>query len=326
MTLRFTHHGGRLAQACAHFGGAPGDWLDLSTGINPNPWTPPAALVVDWQRLPDPEALAALEAAAARHFGCDPALCAAVPGSETALRLIARLIALPGLCRPPCYGTYRAAFAVNESIADFRALPSRATALVVGNPNNPDGTVLPRTELLGLLAHQERHGGWLIADEAFADCDALTTVPSLTAPARRLIVLRSFGKFFGLAGLRLGFVIAPPSLLAGLRRLLGDWPVHAAALALGTAAYADHGWIARTRRDLGVIATQLDAMLARHGLRAQGACPLFRLIETPCAPALFERLARQHVLTRPFAERPDLLRLGLPATQARLERLERALG
>jgi len=326
MTGDFTQHGGRLADACARFGGAPSAWLDLSTGINPNPWTPPPGLRIDWRRLPDPASLAALEAAAARHFGCDPALCMAVPGSEAALRLIARSIGLPGLYCPPCYGTYRAAFGEGRAWARGEALPDSATALMLGNPNNPDGRQVSREEALAALAHQERCGGWLIVDEAFADCDPQASLADLVTGERRMIVLRSFGKFFGLAGVRLGFAIAPPALIAALRRLVGEWPVHAAAIAMGTAAYGDRPWIEETRRTLAISAARLDAMLARRGLAPQGNCPLFRLIATPDAPALFERLARGHILTRPFADHPAVLRIGLPADRAALDRLERSLG
>lgn len=326
MTAGFTHHGGRLAEACAHYGGVSEDWLDLSTGINPHGWTPPGKLAVDWRRLPDFQGLTALETAAARHFACDPALCAAVPGSEMALRLLARGLDLPGLHRPPCYGTYRTAFARTEALTNLRDLPARATILVVGNPNNPDGAILSRDDLRALLDHQQRHGGWLIVDEAFADFDPHASIAGQVAEGRRLIVMRSFGKFFGLAGLRLGFVIAPRGVLQGLRGILGDWPLHSAALTLGSAAYADQAWTARARQDLVARAGRLDAMLARRGLSVQGDCPLFRLITSPLAPALFEKLARQHILTRPFADWPHLLRIGLPADEPAFERLEQALG
>lgn len=325
MTVGFTHHGGRLAAACAHFGGDRTDWLDLSTGINPNGWTPPGDLAVNWHDLPDPDALARLEAAAARHFGCDPALCIAVPGSETALRLLARLLDLPGVHRPPCYGTYRAAFAESEPWADLDALPARASVLVLGNPNNPDGAMPNRRTLLAALAHQEGCGGWLILDEAFADCDPRATLADLVARGRRLIVLRSFGKFFGLAGLRLGFVIAPPAVMRDLRGLLGDWPLHSAALAFGTAAYDDGPWIERARRMLADQAAELDALLVRRGVDSRGTCPLFRLIVTSDAAGLFERLAHRHILIRPFAEHHEYMRIGLPGDRSALDRLEQAL-
>lgn len=326
MTAGFAHHGGRLREACDHFGGRPQEWIDLSTGINPNGWRPVEPLAIDWQCLPDANALALLEKEAARFFGCDPLLCAALPGSETGLRLLARLLDLPGLHQSLAYGTYSAAFGQGNALADPLQLPIAATALVLGNPNNPDGKLYARDDLLAMLDHQERHGGWLVVDEAFADCDPGWSIAANVSTQRRLIVLRSFGKFFGLAGLRLGFVIAPPTILGGLRKALGDWPLHAAALAFGSAAYADATWIGVTRRDLPRRAAALDAVLGRHGLAARGACPLFRFIAAPGAGALFEPLARHRILTRPFADHPDFLRIGLPADDAALDRLETALG
>ena len=139
------------------------------------------------------------------------------------------------------------------------------------------------------------------------------------------MVLRSCGKFFGLAGVRLGFVMAAPEILARLRDLLGDWPVSAHAMAWGSAAYADRAWIAATRIALVERAAALDAVLAHHGLTAKGACPLFRMVETPGAAAIFRRLAAAGILVRPFADAPGRLRFGVPAATAELERLDKAL-
>lgn len=314
-----TVHGGRLGDARASFGGEAGDWLDLSTGINPNAWTPPEGVAPAWRALPDPRELARLERTAAAYFGGDPALCAAVPGSEAGLRALGRLLGLPGVHPPLCYGTYAQAFAAPRTAG---RVPS---VLVVGNPNNPDGAIMPREALLAALARQEHSGGWLVVDEAFADCAPEWSVAGEVADNRRLIVTRSFGKFFGLAGVRLGFVLAPAALLAELRQLQGEWPVCAAALSFGTAAYADAPWIVRTRAALARSATHLDDVLTRHGLAPRGHCPLFRLAETDAAHDLFAALARRHILTRPFADRPRLLRFGLPGDAAALARLDAAL-
>jgi cobalamin biosynthetic protein CobC len=255
-----------------------------------------------------------------------PALCRAVPGSEAGLRLLAPLLDLPGRHRALSYRSHADAFEHAAPLSAQGDLPRSASTLVLANPNNPDGTVTAPGDILATLGHQEAHGGWLIVDEAFADCSPEISVAALVAEGRRLIVLRSFGKFFGLAGLRLGFVIAPQALLARLGQRMGDWPVNAAALALGAAAYADHAWIAATRAALPGRAAAVDGVLARHGLVAEGACPLFRLVRTPRARGLFAGLAQRHILTRPFAERAELLRLGLPGDAAALDRLDAALG
>ncbi|WP_334184412.1 threonine-phosphate decarboxylase [Novosphingobium sp.] len=322
MSGAFVFHGGRVSEAARAYGGAPADWLDLSTGLNPRPW--PVTQPVDWTALPDPDALARLEAEAARHFGVAPNLCCAVPGSETALRLLAKALDLPGRALVPAYRTHREAFFPSRP-AQFGEPPRAKEVFVLANPNNPDGVLRDPEAVIAWAERIDESGGFLIVDEAFADCHPETSVARACAPGFRMIVLRSFGKFFGLAGLRLGFVLGPPALMMLLRQMLGSWPVHAAALSLGTAAYADHAWIARTREELPLRAEALDAVLRRHGLEPEGDCPLFRLVTGCEGQVLFERLASARILVRPFAEHPGWVRFGVPADAAGLARLDEAL-
>lgn len=325
MSGAFDWHGGRLDAACAYFGGAREEWLDLSTGINPCPWPVPGDLAPDWHALPDPSALARLEEIAATYFGVDPSLCCAVPGSEIGLRLIAAILGLPGRYLEPSYRTHAAMFSQADPVVEPRD-GDGANALVIANPNNPDGRVTPPAMLCEWFALQEEAGGWLIVDEAFVDTMPLVSIAPEVDPARRLIVLRSFGKFFGLAGVRLGFAIAPPDVISALRDLVGDWPLSGAALAIGERAYADSAWIDATRSALATRATQFDRILSQYGMEPQGASPLFRLVRAENAGALFDRLARHHILTRPFADRSDWLRFGVPANEAQMQRVARALG
>jgi cobalamin biosynthesis protein CobC len=188
----------------------------------------------------------------------------------------------------------------------------RDGTLLLARPSNPQGLLWP------LPASGVR----LIVDEAFADAMPESSI----LPHCNAIVLRSFGKFFGLAGVRLGFVIAPPEDLERLRHWLGGWPVSAAAIAIGTAAYRDTDWQTEMRDRLTQEARALDRVLARHGLSAEGECPLFCLVRTPGAAVLFERLAAQGILTRPFDYASDWLRFGLPGSTDALDRLDRALG
>ena len=323
------HHGGNIAAAQAHFGQDAADWIDLSTGINPAPWSGAANITIDWRALPAPGALAALERVAAAHFGASPAYVCAVPGSEMALRLLP-LLGLPhdALIASPAYRTYADAFdgARSASRDAVLAHAGHAGTLVIANPNNPDGQTSPAETLHRLAETQAARGGWLIVDEAFGDCMPELSAAPLVRAGLPLIVTRSFGKFFGLAGLRLGFVIAPPTLIARLRALVGSWPVSAGAVAIGAAAYADAAWIATTRESLKTQTDRLDSVLRRHGLSPHGGCPLFRLVETAEAAALFERLARAAILTRPFDYAPHWLRIGLPGGMEALDRLDRALG
>ena len=320
MSGPWTWHGGGLMAAKRHFG--DGDWIDLSTGINPHPWPGAAKMEFDWQRLPEPEALAALESAAASCFGTDPRHVCAVPGSEIGLRLVGALIGGPAQHITPGYRTHSAMIA--GSAATMSDAARDGGTLILANPNNPDGRVIGADAMRGLLRGRGADG-WLLVDEAFADADPAASMAAAVSDEQRLIVFRSFGKFFGLAGVRLGFALGPQTIIAALREKLGAWPLSAAAIAIGAAAYADREWVAATRARLPDAAAALDAVLVRRGYRPIGACPLFRLIEVDDARGLFERLAQRAILTRPFADQPRWLRIGLPADADALVRLEAAL-
>ena len=321
MSARWTWHGGGLEAARRHFG--EGDWIDLSTGINPQPWPGAADMAFDWQRLPDPDALAQLEAVAAAFFGVDARHVCAVPGSEIGLRLTGMLVGGSARHIAPSYRTHGEMVADNMPIGREAARRHDGT-LILANPNNPDGHATG-TDAMRALLNGRGADDWLLVDEAFADVDPAASIAPSVNDTARLIVFRSFGKFFGLAGVRLGFVIAPQATVAALRERLGAWPVSAAAIAIGTAAYSDRDWIAVTRARLPANAAALDALLTRAGFQATGDCPLFRLIEIDDAHALFERLARRAILTRPFADQPNWLRIGLPANATESARIEAAL-
>lgn len=322
MTAAWTGHGGRLAEARAVFGD-PARWIDLSTGINPNAWPGADMVEIDWRRLPDEAALRDLECAAAEHFGADPAHVAALPGTESGLRLLGTL--LPGSAQHhwPSYRTHAEVFAGSEPCRE--AVLDPRGHVVLANPNNPDGRQMSAPALLELLDRLRTAGSWLVVDEAFADSAPDHSLAAQVREGVPLVVFRSFGKFFGLAGLRLGFVLGPSSIVAAFRQRLGSWPVSSAAIAIGAAAYRDADWIAATRRDLVRRRAALDAVLGGHGLAVLGDCPLFRLVEAGDAAALFQRLAHQAILTRPFDYDPRWLRFGLPGDAAELARLDRAL-
>lgn len=320
----WTYHGGKLDAARRRFGNGDASWMDLSTGINPDSWPVDKAPAFDWRALPGDAQLAALEQSAAAHFGVDPAHLCALPGSEAGLRLLGEL--LPGelLHGAACYRTHRDIRPDSRAFAPDQDDPA-GKILLLANPNNPDGRLLNQATLDALLQRQTDSGGWLVLDEAYADCLPDGSMAHRVDDAQRLILFRSFGKFFGLAGLRLGFVIGPRPIVARFRERLGSWPLSTAALVIGAAAYADRDWIDAMRVRLVEQATALDEVLHIHGLDPRGACPLFRLIATEDAMALFERLARQAILTRPFDEERHWLRIGLPQGTAGLARLDRAL-
>jgi len=309
-------HGGRLREAMAAYPDAPRPWLDLSTGINPEPWAGQRAPADALRRLPDPAALAELEAAAARAFGVeDKARVVAVPGAEAALRLLPGLLGGARVALvTPIYGGHAEAWAARAPIAvSTLSDPGArdADVLVLVNPNNPDGRRISRADLAVLAEERSAAGRWTVVDESFVEVAPELSVASLAI--ERLIVLRSFGKFYGLPGARLGFVIGGKAFARHLRVLLGDWPLGADALALGLGAYADDIWRATARAWLAAQAVDVDAVLTEVGLKTVGGCDLFRWVEVADAHAVFQRLCEQGVLTRPFVDRKDRLRIGLPS-------------
>lgn len=308
-------HGGQTAAAAQLYPAAPRPWLDLSTGISPWAWPVPAIEPQAWQALPSRAALEQLEWAAARVFGLsDAEEIAAVPGSDIAIRLLARQlpagrVAIAG----QGYAGYRAAWPEAQVLPYEQA--RGADLLVCANPNNPDGAVIEARKLRGL-------GNIRVVDEAFAD--AMPDV-SLLPHRNGAIVLRSFGKFFGLAGVRLGFVVANKPVIGALRGLLGDWPVSGPAIAIGTAAYHDRAWQGLQRERLAQGSARLTVLLSRHGLDDLGGTANFRLCRAADAPGLFAHLCRAGILVRPFVDRPGQLRLGIPGTDADWARLDAAL-
>lgn len=321
-------HGGRLREAAAAFPHAPTPWLDLSTGINPEPWRGARAAWSDLARLPDPAEIADLERIAANAFGVeDPRRVLATAGAEAGLRLLPAVIGAADVAIvSPTYASHETAWRLAErpaaAVSLEAAFEAAASVLVIVNPNNPDGRRIEHATLLDLATIRSRSGLWAVVDESFVEVSPELSVASATL--ERLIVLRSFGKFYGLPGVRLGFIIAEHTLIERLRALQGDWPISADAVAIGRAAYLDETWRVQTRERLERDAHALDQLLVARGLTIVGGSSLFRLISTPAAGALFEGLCGQGILTRPFQEAEDRLRIGVPR-QADLGRLAAAL-
>ncbi|MBY6263377.1 threonine-phosphate decarboxylase [Azospirillum sp. 412522] len=320
-------HGGDLDGARTTFPDAPEPWIDLSTGINPWPYPLPPVPQDAWTRLPGRGEEAALRMAAAVRYGAPSAeLVAAASGSQALIQLLPRLrkpgsVAILG----PTYAEHARCWALaGHDVLMSEEGGAAADVLVVVNPNNPDGRCLPISRLLELAAAQAARGGWLVVDEAFAD---MRPEDSVAGHAGRpgLVVLRSFGKFFGLAGLRLGIALAPVGLAAALREAIGPWAVSGPGLAVATAALGDHGWIAATRDRLVDAAAALDRLLEGAGLQVAGGTELFRLVEDPRAPVLHRALGEAGILVRRFEHRPDWLRFGLPGGDMAWQRLGVAL-
>ena len=316
-------HGGNLDEAMAGFGGTAADWIDLSTGINRQPWPVPPLPPEAWTALPTRRALAGLIAAAREAWGTEAPM-AALAGAQAAIQLIPGLAA-PGRARvlAPTYNEHAAALRTAGWAVEEVTRPEElagADLAVLVNPNNPDGRITAPEDLLALLPKVGR----LVVDESFADPEPATSLAAACGQLG-LIVLRSFGKFWGLAGLRLGFAIGPAADIAALAERAGPWAVSGPALEIGRRALSDRAWAEATRKRLAGEAPRLDALVAASGWVLVGGTGLFRLYRTPEGAAAQARLARHRIWSRTFPARPDWLRLGLPGSEAEWDRLAEAL-
>jgi cobalamin biosynthetic protein CobC len=316
-------HGGNLDVAIKRFGGRLDDWIDLSTGINRQPYPVGKLQPRSWTALPSRAEIESLHEAARNAYGTKaPVL--AVAGAQAAIQMLPQL-AQPGRARilAPTYNEYTpvltAAGWQAEEVGDLDALAGGDLAIVV-NPNNPDGRQHDPKVLLALASRVKR----LIVDESFADA-----VPgvSLAAEAGRpgLLILRSFGKFYGLAGLRLGFALGCEADVAALAAVAGPWPVSGAAIEIGRRALLDRDWADWTRVRLVRDANRLDELAQSESWNLIGGTPLFRLYVTGDAAAAQERLARAKIWSRIFSGKPGWLRLGLPGDETEWDRLATAL-
>ncbi|MBQ0833568.1 MAG: threonine-phosphate decarboxylase [Marinobacter sp.] len=330
-------HGGRLNKAAERWGIPRSEWLDLSTGINPIGWLVPDIPAELWQRLP--EADDGLEEVI-RHWSGAPssAACVPVPGSQAAI------MALPGL-RKPCrvgipvpgyrehgHSWQNAGHTVipigpeqtrcGASGCDDRWL-DQLDVLVWINPNNPTGEIIPPSTLLRWHQRLQKRGGWLVVDEAFMDATPAFSLCS-HAGLSGLIVLRSLGKFFGLAGVRAGAVLADASVADALKRVLGPWPLGGPARYVMAKALSDTGWQRQVRTRLQHNAGRLRKVLQSAGHAVADGSALFQTVPSDNPQSLADQLAAQGVLVRAF-EHPGMLRFGLAANEGQWRRLEMAL-
>jgi cobalamin biosynthetic protein CobC len=313
-------HGGDLGAVRRRHPDAPQPWIDLSTGINPLPY-PVADLPADaWSRLPSHDAEQALIARAAQRYRCAPHQLVAAPGTQALIQILPRLVARSRVAIVgPTYAEHELNWRRHgHDVAVVADLKADADVVVVVNPDNPTGRLTPTQTLRSVAARL------LIVDEAFIDL--LSTEASLAGDLPdNAIVLRSFGKTYGLAGVRLGFAIAAVPLAQRLREELGPWAVSGPALEIGAAALADDAWLQETATRLAADVRKLDALLVSAGFAVLGGTPLFRLASHPEAQDKVEGLARQGIHVRAFADRPTCLRFGLPGGDEEFRRLSAAL-
>lgn len=321
-------HGGRLLEAARRYGIAPGQWLDLSTGINPVPWPVPPLPASLWQRLPEDGD--GLDAVAAHYYGSEMLL--PVAGSQQAIQALPRLFARQTIALvAPLYSEHALAWTrAGHRVARYPTLDeavSAADIVVLCNPNNPDGRVL-RPEALTTAAYTlAARGGWLVVDEAFMDAtpdDSVVSKAGTDLP--NLIVMRSLGKFFGLAGARVGFVFAATPLREALREEIGPWAVTGPSRWIAQQALADVAWHALARDALVAQAGALSTQLQRYG--TPSGCALFQYLPCDEVARLYEGLASKGILVRTFQAADGAgpaLRFGLPPDATALQRLNETL-
>ncbi|MGH1419788.1 MAG: threonine-phosphate decarboxylase CobD [Hyphomicrobiaceae bacterium] len=324
-------HGGRLSVAQGLYPNAPQPWLDLSTGINP--WGYPLNKISSetWARLPEPTDIHDLERRAREAYAAPSvAKIVAVSGSDIAIAMLPRLVDKNRrvVIFGPTYVSHANAWArAGHQVTitdDLDALGAADVAIVV-NPNNPDGRVVPVEKCLTIASEINQRNGLMIVDEAFGDAYPETSVVPELGRCPSLVVLRSFGKFYGLAGLRLGFAISAHPIVELLRHSIGDWPVSGPAIAIGTKALGDSPWVLETRARLATASRDVDVVLKKSGGEVIGGTSLFRLLNHSQAGAIFVALAEAGILVRPFDYAPRWLRIGLVPTQDGLQRLSRVL-
>jgi cobalamin biosynthetic protein CobC len=318
-------HGGNLTSAAREFGIAEEDWVDLSTGINAVCYPKSEVSRRALRMLPTPGDIAGLLSAARQFYRVpNESHIIAAPGTQAVLQNLPLLY--PGRSAgvlSPTYSEHRHTW--EQAGNEVTATPSldslaEADIAVVVNPNNPDGRTYQPEEILKLAREVEL----LIIDEAFCDGSPdLSVVPHLAG--HNILVLRSLGKFFGLAGLRLGFAIGAAEITESLTRRLGPWAVSGPAIEIGARALADQAWISDMQETLSFQSRRLNEMLVAHKLSIAGGTDLFTLIETEQAPALYTAFGQAGILVRRFEEPTNWLRIGLPGADSEWQRLEAAL-
>lgn len=340
-------HGGAIDAAARQYGIPADNWLDLSTGINPVAYPVPEIATAHWQRLPLTSELDTLKHAACQYYGvpCTENLVVA-PGTQALIQVLPYWMPdQTTLSRVhimgPTYGEHACCWQRAGHVCelhnttstdrmtharDILAGATPGTVVIIVNPNNPDGGILPPAEIAELAKLAEHADSWLIIDEAFMDCQPDQSVCPMIDRLPRALILRSFGKFFGLAGVRLGYLVMAPSLAANLSDRIGPWAIPGPAIELATRAFADPSWHMQTRHRLALDGARLDDLIAtKTSLIRSGATDLFRYYDgKDCAP-LAEHLARHGILVRLFDHDVAKVRFGFPGSTADWQRLETAL-
>jgi cobalamin biosynthetic protein CobC len=315
-------HGGRLRNAAKFYKIPLENWIDLSTGINPNGYPIPEIPIACWQRLPENND--GLLTAAKDYYQAESLL--AVAGSQAAIQMIPYLYPRSNVgVLTPAYAEHKACWqqaghkVITFTPENVELHLSQLQVLIIVNPNNPTGNLFSPQQLLDWHKILQAKNGLLIVDEAFIDTCSSYSLSHLE-PQTGLIILRSVGKFFGLAGIRCGFVIAMPKLLVLLEEKLGAWPLSHPSRYIATKALIDRQWQQQMLIALPQQGQRLQKLLQAQNLNSTGSHALFQWVKTPIAEELHQQLAQQGILTRLFTESKSL-RFGLPKNEQEWQKL-----
>jgi cobalamin biosynthetic protein CobC len=344
------NHGGAVDRAASRYGIPASDWLDLSTGINPIAYPVPDIDSVHWQRLPLASELDGLKAAAKSYYNLpstDHLVCA--PGTQALIQMIpfwlndrmAGHAATQVHVMGPTYGEHercwrRAGYQCQihqtepdnriAMASDILATAEAGTVIILVNPNNPDGAMFAPADIFKLGKFADARNCWLVVDEAFMDCQPDQSVCSRIDQLHTTIVLRSFGKFFGLAGARLGCAVMDRNLATDLENRVGPWAIPGPTMVVGAQAFSDTQWQQQSRTRLKADATRLDDLVTNNSnLALYGGTDLFRYYESKGCVALADHLGQRGILVRLFDHDANKVRFGLPGTEAEWQRLLEAM-
>jgi cobalamin biosynthetic protein CobC len=325
-------HGGALHTMQARYPNAPQPWIDLSTGINPWPWPIPQNIREDTAlltRLPSGQQWGACRAAMAGAFNVDQKAILPVPGSASAIALLPQVLPAKQVAvQSPSYGDYERVWRAAGAEVSLLGNPLEAArdvdVICVCQPNNPNGRRFSHDALIGAAKDLATHGGYLVVDEAYVDLDPSLSL-STDLHLENVILLRSFGKFYGLAGVRLGAVISHANILEKLQALQGDWPVSSLALKVGALAYSDGNYAQETRLRLAKARARMDGLLKAAGIHICGGTDLFCFVQVHDSMSLFEHLAHSGIYVRAFEWSETHLRIGIPSSDGAEKRLAAAL-
>lgn len=307
------NHGGRLNRAVKKFNIPIENWIDLSTGINPNHWPIPNIPDKCFTRLPEDDD--GLVEAARKYYQADNLL--PVAGSQSVIQLLPLLrekskVAVPDIGYAEHAHQWQTAGheIIFYKTSNLDNIVNDVDVLIIINPNNPTGEIVTQKQLLAWHKILQSKQGWLIVDEAFADAEEIPSIVNMSHQSG-LIVLRSIGKFFGMAGVRSGFVFAEKNLLKEINEKLGPWVLTGVSRYVTTMALLDNEWILNSKQALNQTSDSMhDLILGCSGVTPSGT-KLFKTIVHVQAEEIFELFAMQGVLVR-LLDNKKGIRFGMP--------------